>query len=92
MTNHLVYSIDFDGCTDLPTARSTLVKHIAQHARSMPPLKSLTCMIGSSRQTLELDLLNGEKMRLVALAQASAAVRYWMSSCHVYNKHSTIPQ
>ena len=58
MPKHLVYSLDFDGCTDTETSRHVLAQLISQIAKNIPELQSLTYLIGSLRQYLDQDIFN----------------------------------
>ena len=64
MTHHTTLAIDFDGCTDTPEARENLIKVIVNLITNLitnnPDVSTLTVMISSLRQSLSLDILNGQ--------------------------------
>jgi len=59
-TTTLICSFDFDGCTDTQHARTYLIKYLKRHIIQYPALRRIVCMIGSLRQSVDIDNFNAE--------------------------------
>lgn len=57
----LVLCLDFDGCTDTPDARARLINYIIGLLKRKQIYKHIMVVIGSLRQSLDLDIANAAR-------------------------------